>query len=451
MAATERDPGSPEAALRALLNLHTAGRFEEALVEADRLVERAPDRPSAHYNRACVLARLQRSEDAIEALGRAIDFGWREGVQARLDPDLRILRAHPGFDAALERMADLAAAEAIRTGPLRSDAIGAIAEEIAATAPALLARYHVPGAALVLVRDGRVALELAIRAEGAAAEDAVDPASPVVLAAPSDLAALMVAARLDVERRIDLDRLFVVGLASIAEPSGSRGRSVIPTAFAREPGVRVEAPDHEAFDSARLCSWPVVRETAASTVLATALEEAAGERFLDLVTRRVFDPAGLAATRLAVPAEIDRAIVGYSALGSPVPIGRDAIRRTGRRAWSTTASDLARLMIAAGVAPASSDLEEAQARRRFLDAIGFRPDGLGLHVDSAETREGLRLQVADVTGGCGCLMRWYPTRGDGVVVVFNASPGTEAALRLAQQALGGGRPVRPGAPIARTP
>jgi non-specific serine/threonine protein kinase len=50
------------------------------------------------YNAACTYATLLRKPEAIEALKKAWEAGWRDGGWARRDPDLAILHGDPEFE-----------------------------------------------------------------------------------------------------------------------------------------------------------------------------------------------------------------------------------------------------------------------------------------------------------------------------------------------------------------
>jgi hypothetical protein len=65
------------------------------------------------------------------------------------------------------------------------------------------------------------------------------------------------------------------------------------------------------------------------------------------------------------------------------------------------------------------------------------PGSAGLGVQVLQFETGRRVQVLEVGDGVGCLMRWHPRHGSGVVILFNAECGGNAALRLAHIALGG--------------
>ncbi len=57
-----------------------------------------PDDAMVTYNVACVFGQLGRTEDALGALTRAWDAGFRDPNWARHDPDLEILRGNPEFE-----------------------------------------------------------------------------------------------------------------------------------------------------------------------------------------------------------------------------------------------------------------------------------------------------------------------------------------------------------------
>jgi tetratricopeptide (TPR) repeat protein len=79
------------------LALGATGRVSEALRVMDQLLRREPDKPCHHYNRACLLCRLGRHEDAMDALADALDHGFDDFQYMSADPDLRPLRARPQF------------------------------------------------------------------------------------------------------------------------------------------------------------------------------------------------------------------------------------------------------------------------------------------------------------------------------------------------------------------
>lgn len=90
------------AALSELATLLTRlGRLEEGLAADERLVRLAPGDPTVHYNLACSLALLARSEDALDALERAVALGYRDTGHLLEDEDLASLRSTRRFQALL--------------------------------------------------------------------------------------------------------------------------------------------------------------------------------------------------------------------------------------------------------------------------------------------------------------------------------------------------------------
>jgi predicted Zn-dependent protease len=81
------------------------GRVDEGLRMDRKMVRLAPDSPNAHYNLACSLALKRRKADAVRALRRAVEVGYRDLNWLRKDPDLASLRNYAAF---LEIEAELA-------------------------------------------------------------------------------------------------------------------------------------------------------------------------------------------------------------------------------------------------------------------------------------------------------------------------------------------------------
>jgi len=50
------------------------------------------------YNAACIYCSLQRKSDALDALRKAWEAGFKDSIWARRDPDLAPLRDEPEFD-----------------------------------------------------------------------------------------------------------------------------------------------------------------------------------------------------------------------------------------------------------------------------------------------------------------------------------------------------------------
>jgi tetratricopeptide (TPR) repeat protein len=88
--------------LRIVGNLLTLkGRFAEGLRIDQRLVRLRPDDPLAHYNLACSYALLNRADQSLRTLRRAVELGYRDFRYMREDHDLDSIRDDPRFRALL--------------------------------------------------------------------------------------------------------------------------------------------------------------------------------------------------------------------------------------------------------------------------------------------------------------------------------------------------------------
>ncbi|MCP3904341.1 MAG: beta-lactamase family protein [Planctomycetes bacterium] len=459
-------PESPEQLLHRFINLHTALRYDEAHTVARQLVAAAPDHPIVHYNHACVLARMHRPDHAIDALQRAVDHGWRNDTHAIIDPDLEILREHPDFEAVVHRIRRLAFEERIVPRPIRADGVERVVGDLEVHVPELLERYRVPGVSIALVRDGACVWTGAFgesddRADSPMTDDAV-----FRVASPVHLLALIAVARLDAGERLDFaEILFQAESLTHRMNAGDRGRRVrttgrsrgiagrmapvrqwrTPTGETPWPGV-AGATGHRT--NGQLGRWPGVREQAAVVdLLRAAVELASRERFEGYCRDHLLTPLAMTETRVASdtdPLGPARRAVHHGPLGSPLAVD-DRGHRAGRRV-DTTAGDLARLLGAMIVASDPTgegpgrdarDVIPGDTATRIVTVAELELGRLGLGVRSTPTRIGPRVDVADVTNGAGCLMRWYPQERCGVVVLFNSEAGTDAALRIAALALGG--------------
>jgi Flp pilus assembly protein TadD len=84
--------------LRALGHiLTTKNRYAEGLEIDKRLVRLRPQDALAHYNLACSFALLKRSNNALQALRRAVELGYRDFRYMKQDHDLDSIRHDPRF------------------------------------------------------------------------------------------------------------------------------------------------------------------------------------------------------------------------------------------------------------------------------------------------------------------------------------------------------------------
>jgi tetratricopeptide (TPR) repeat protein len=89
-----------DARARSLLAMDFAimGRVEDADREVDMAMALRPSDGVILYILACILCRLDRKEEGMNALRRAAKGGFVDGSWARRDPDLQILHGDPEFE-----------------------------------------------------------------------------------------------------------------------------------------------------------------------------------------------------------------------------------------------------------------------------------------------------------------------------------------------------------------
>ena len=73
------------------------GKYQRALVEYKRALDVAPKSTTAWYNLACAYSRLERGDEAVEALAKSIECGYDELDWIKKDPDLDNIREHKGY------------------------------------------------------------------------------------------------------------------------------------------------------------------------------------------------------------------------------------------------------------------------------------------------------------------------------------------------------------------
>jgi non-specific serine/threonine protein kinase len=75
-----------------------AGRVDDAMREINLATVLRPDEAMVLYNAACAFGVMGKTEEAIGALKRAWEVGYRDANWTRRDPDLAILHGHPEFE-----------------------------------------------------------------------------------------------------------------------------------------------------------------------------------------------------------------------------------------------------------------------------------------------------------------------------------------------------------------
>ncbi len=74
------------------------GRLEEAKREADMAMVLRPDDALILYNTACVFCAMDKAGDALIAIKKAWEAGFRDPIWTRQDPDLALLHGDPEFE-----------------------------------------------------------------------------------------------------------------------------------------------------------------------------------------------------------------------------------------------------------------------------------------------------------------------------------------------------------------
>lgn len=99
-----RNPANVESLAELGHALTRLGRHEEGLAVDQRLVRLAPDNSTVHYNLACSLALLERTDEALDALERAVELGYDDAEHLVQDQDLAALRGEPRFEELVRRL-----------------------------------------------------------------------------------------------------------------------------------------------------------------------------------------------------------------------------------------------------------------------------------------------------------------------------------------------------------
>ena len=74
------------------------GRTEDSVREANLAMVLRPNEATVLYNAACTFASLGKRDEAIDALRKAWDAGFKDADWTRRDPDLTNLHGDPDFE-----------------------------------------------------------------------------------------------------------------------------------------------------------------------------------------------------------------------------------------------------------------------------------------------------------------------------------------------------------------
>jgi hypothetical protein len=460
------DDTPPDVLLARMMDRHAAMKYDEALAIGETLIALAPDQDIVHFNTACALCRLRRLDEALDALGAAVECGWRNTLHMVVDHDLEPLWDDVRFKELVRDAETRRRAESIAPGPMRDGAWEQAADELAHLAPALMERHHVPGMAVALIWDGEVAWSSGFGDGDRRSAQPMTDRTLFPLTAPRDLLSLIAIAQLSARDQLDVDAL----LAEAAQTGGNRSRGVPASTRPRKRGGNLPPGiDENTFPGAggpvvnlsrnrntgepRAIGWRRPNRTdRASKLIDLAIEMNGGMTAPRWFEQHILLPVGFERSLFMTPADDAGGAsvsAGHTRFGTPIAPGHEARSRDGIP-LHVCAVDLARLIAALmpELAPGTGEVVDddgesdppisREAIERLHHIALHDPPRLGLAVHAEQTDAcGLRLQVADVDAGLGCLLRWYPEHRRGVVIMFNGETGDDAALRLAQRALGG--------------
>jgi len=81
--------------LAAATQLMGRGDYAQAEPLLRQAIEWVPHDPTGHYNLACAVARQGKKDEALNRLAKAVELGFRDAQQIKLDADLEPLRDEP--------------------------------------------------------------------------------------------------------------------------------------------------------------------------------------------------------------------------------------------------------------------------------------------------------------------------------------------------------------------
>ncbi|MER5467618.1 amino acid adenylation domain-containing protein [Streptomyces sp. NPDC002685] len=325
--------------------------------------------------------------------------------------------------------------------------------------PEVMARHHIPGAAIALIEGGELA---SVETHGHLGADGEEPVGENTLFAAASISKHVTTfglLRLAQEQGLDLDldvnrclsswqlpapdagdappvtlRHLVANLAGLAEPPRRAGYrigepvpSVLDLLHGRSPAEPVpvgrEFAPGEVFrlNNAHYC------------VLQQAMTDLSGEPFPELMRRLVLEPLGMEHSGFdpAFPETSGLPVArGHGLEGVPLPGGHEVYPESAARGLWTTAGDLARLVL--GVRDSRlgrpGALVPQEAVREMLTPQSDRPYGWGTIVDHSGVD--LEFGHGGQAAGYQAMFGMRAHAGSGAVVLTNAASGRELVTHL---------------------
>jgi hypothetical protein len=447
--------------LAEFLHLHTAMQYKDALAVIERLIELLPESAVMHYNRACVLGRLLRTEESLDALERAIELGWRNLSHLSIDPDLQAVRWNERFDELANRLAAKLRRERPASGPLRDEAWETIVGDIETVMPNFLANAGLSAMSVALVRAGEHVWTGTFIPEaglngntGAVAHQRADDTRRYRVEGPVQLISMLgVLAQWPDEAEPGVVRLVeVFRHATRAEMASSHSAWPVghPSRGSDDAGVFSAELRGAAARNRSLAGGRVLRISHVPDhvydVLRLTVAYFSGDSFTEYCREQALPSMGMTKSEVVIVGGVSRG--AYQAAFAPSVAEDLASDHRGwpgeqRIALETTADELASLIthvLAMERSPRKQMMDWQQISDFLLRSCVTRELSIGSGIIICRTPFGLRTDIVSTGGGSGCLMRWYPASGNGVVVLFDdegRGTGRRAAERLVHLALGG--------------
>lgn len=309
-----------------------------------------------------------------------------------------------------------------------------------------MARYHVPGLGVAVIRDGRIAWAAGYGVRRAGTAAVVSTSTLFQAASISKPVAATAALSLVQEGRLGLDDDVNRVLRAWRIPGNRhtmRKPVTLRTLLSHSAGVTVSGfrgyaqgealpTSSQVLEGAPPANSPPIRvdqEPGAAfrysgggyQIVQRLIEDVTGERFEDVVRDRVLLPYGMdrSTFALSLPAPLaGDAAAGHRYAGTPIPGGRYWYPEQAAASLWSTPSDLARFAIGlmqafrGGAGPVLDRTTAVQMLARTAGNVGLGPgvhgEGEGLHFDHAGWTQGFRAYLVA-----------YPATGDGVVVMAN--------------------------------
>ncbi len=83
--------------------LHELGRDEEALAWMQKIIDKDPSDAGNWYDYACLYSRMNRIDDAMKALEKAFELGYRNFGHLEYDYDMDTLRDLPRYKELVDK------------------------------------------------------------------------------------------------------------------------------------------------------------------------------------------------------------------------------------------------------------------------------------------------------------------------------------------------------------